>query len=127
MKKVIKIKKISLSLKKMTEKEKDYVAVVLEDVNHNFKVFGEVLESVREKGEATFEEVGNIKGELVIVNHRLDKIEGRLDNIEKEIVLIKSEIKELRLSLSKKADVEKLNELENRIIKIERHLKLSIV
>jgi len=116
--KKIKIKKISLPLKKMTDKEKDYVTAVLEDVNHNFKAFGEVLEDVRKKGDATFEEVGNIKGELVVMNHQLD-------NIEKEIISIKNEIKELRLSLSRKADIEKLNNLESRIIKIEEYLKLS--
>jgi len=84
MKKAIKIKKIVLPLKKMSEKEKDYVTVVLEDVNHNFKAFGEVLADVREKGEATFEEVGKIKEEMVVVNFRLDSIEGRLGNIEIE-------------------------------------------
>ena len=36
--KKIKIKKISLPLKKMTDKEKDYVAVVAEVINHNLKV-----------------------------------------------------------------------------------------
>jgi len=119
MKKVIKIKKISLPLKKMSEKEKDYVAIVLEDVNHNFKAFGEVLSDVREKDEATFEEVGRI-------NEKLTLMDFRLGNIEKEVKSIKNEIKELRLSLIKKADVEKLNELEFRIGKIEQHLKMQM-
>lgn len=114
----MKIKKIKLPLKKMTEKEKDYTAVLMEDMNHNIQAFWEVLDGVKKKGDATFEEVGNIKGELVIMNMRLD-------NIEKEIILIKNEIKDLRLSLSKKADIEKLDKLEIRITKIEQHLKLS--
>lgn len=46
-------------------------------------------------------------------------------DIKIEITSIKNEIKDLRLSLSKKADIEKLEKLELRITKIEQHLKLS--
>ena len=56
-KKKAKIKKIKLPLARMTKKEKDYVAVLLEDTNHNFKAFWEVLDDVRRKGNATFEQV----------------------------------------------------------------------
>ena len=49
-----KIKKLKLPLNKMTENEKDYTAVLMEDMNSNVKAFWEVLSSVKEKGEATF-------------------------------------------------------------------------
>ncbi len=117
--KKIKIRKISVPLKKMNDKEKDYVAAVLEDMNHNFKAFGEVLSAVKEKGDATFEEVGKI-------NERLASVEIQLDDIKKEITSIKNEIKELRLSLSRRADIKKLENLELRIVKIEEYLKLSL-
>lgn len=87
----------------MTGNEKDYAAVLLEDVNSNMKAFWEVLsgtqndvrrlkddaqelkekgdatwdllQSVKEKGDATFEQVG-------IMTEKLDSVELRLDSIE---------------------------------------------
>ena len=56
----------------MTGNEKDYTAVLLEDVNSNMKVFWEVLSGVKEKGNATFEQVG-------LVTEKIDSIEIRLD------------------------------------------------
>jgi len=132
MKKSSKIKKLHLPFKKMTEKEKDYVAVVLEDVNHNFKAFGEVLEGVRKKGDATFEEVGRINERLTSVEMSQTLIRGDIKElkattarIEQEIISIKNEIKDLRLSLSKKADIEKLENIELRVAQIEKYLKLA--
>lgn len=87
MKKSSKIKKLHLPLKKMTEKEKDYVTAVLEDVNHNFKAFGEVLEGVRKKGDATFEEAG--------------RINERLTSVEMSQILMQGDIKELKITTAR--------------------------
>lgn len=128
MKKSSKIKKLHLPLKKMTEKEKDYVAVVLEDVNHNFKAFGEVLDGVRKKGDATFEEVGRINEKLtsvemsqVLMQGDTKQLKAITVRIEQEIISIKNEIKDLRLSLSKKVDIERLEDIELRVAQIEKH------
>lgn len=119
-------------MKKMTEKEKDYVAVVLEDVNHNFKAFGEVLDGVRKKGDATFEEVGRINEKLtsvemsqVLMQGDTKQLKAIIVRIEQEIISIKNEIKDLRLSLSKKVDIERLEDIELRVAQIEKHLKLA--
>jgi len=148
-----KIKKLKLPLSKMTGNEKDYTAVLLEDVNSNMKAFWEVLSGVKEKGDATFEQVGlmtekidsieirldSIEGQQTITNKRLDSIEGqqtetnkklvsiefKLDDLMKEVYFIKEEIKVLKTALSSKADKEKLEMLEFKIIRIERHLKLA--
>ena len=137
----------------MTGNEKDYTAVLLEDVNSNMKAFWEVLSGVKEKGDATFEQVGlmtekidsieirldSIEGQQTITNKRLDSIEGqqtetnkklvsiefKLDDLMKEVYFIKEEIKVLKTALSSKADKEKLEILEFKIIRIERHLKLA--
>ena len=144
----------------MTGNEKDYTAVLLEDVNSNMKVFWEVLSGVKEKGDATFEQVGlvtekidsieirldSIEGQQTITNKRLnsmdtrfnkvdeqlDSMNGRFDRVEfkldvliKEVSFIKEEIKVLKTALSSKADKEKLEILEFKIIRIERHLKLA--
>lgn len=114
----IKTKKLHLPLKKMTGKEKDYAAVLLENIHHDFKAFGEVLSDVKSKGEATFEEA-------VRINERLFSVEITLEDIKKEIVLIKNEIKDLKNSLSKKADLARLKVLELKVARIEKHIKLS--
>jgi len=169
-----KIKKLKLPLSKMTGNEKDYTAVLLEDVNSNMKAFWEVLSGVKEKGDATFEQVGlvtekidsieirldSIEGQQTITNKRLDSIEGqqtitnkrldsmdtrfnkvdeqldsmndgfdrvefKLDGLMKEVYFIKEEIKVLKTALSSKADKEKLEILEFKIVRIERHLKIA--
>src|SRR3989344_3896969 len=156
----IKIKKLKLPLSKMTGNEKDYTAVLLEDVNSNMKAFWEVLSGVKERGDATFEQVGlmtekidgieiridSIEGQQTITNKRLDsmdtrfnkvdeqldsmnggfdRVEFKLDGLIKVVSFIKEEIKVLKTALSSKADKEKLEILEFKIIRIERHLKLA--
>ncbi|OHA49162.1 MAG: hypothetical protein A2Z62_00150 [Candidatus Terrybacteria bacterium RIFCSPLOWO2_02_42_20] len=148
-----KIKKLKLPLSKMTGNEKDYTAVLLEDVNSNMKAFWEVLSGVKERGDATFEQVGlmtekidgieirldsiegqqtetnkrldSIEGQQTETNKRLDSIEFKLDDLMKEVSSIKEEIKVLKTALSSKADKEKLEILEFKIVRIERHLKLA--
>jgi len=123
----------------MTGNEKDYTAVLLEDVNSNMKAFWEVLSGVKERGDATFEQVGlmtekidgieiridSIEGQQTETNKRLVSIEFKLDDLMKEVSSIKEEIKTLKTSISTKADKEKLEMLEFKIIRIERHLKLA--
>ena len=148
-----KIKKLKLPLSKMTGNEKDYTAVLLEDVNSNMKAFWEVLSGVKERGDATFEQVGlmtekidgieirldsiegqqtetnkrldSIEGQQTETNKRLDSIEFKLDDLMKEVSSIKEEIKVLKTALSSKADKEKLEILEFKIVRIERHLKIA--
>ena len=130
----------------MTENEKDYTAVLMEDMNSNVKAFWEVLSSVKEKGEATFEQMGlmteklgmveaeqaitnkrldSIEGQQEITNKRLDSIDFKLDDLINEISFIKEEIKALKTALSMKVDKEKLEILEFKIVRIEKSLNLS--
>lgn len=133
------IKKLKLPLNKMTGNEKDYTAVLLEDVNSNMKAFWEVLSGVKEKGDATFEQVGRIterfdsmetrfdsmEVKLEITNKRLDSMEIKLDELISAVSLIKKEMESLKTSLSAKADKEKLATLEFKIVRIEKYLKLA--
>lgn len=43
-----KIKKLKLPLNKMTKNEKDYTAVLMEDVNNNMKAFWEALSGTQD-------------------------------------------------------------------------------
>jgi len=127
-----KIKKLKLPLSKMTGNEKNYAAVLMENMNSNVKAFWEVLSGVKERGDATFEQVGLLTEKIdileagqAITNKRLDSIEFKLDELIREISFIKEEIRVLKTSLSAKADKEKLEVLEFKIVRIEKYLKLS--
>lgn len=93
--------------------KKDYVAVLLEDLRSQFKIFGEDLESVRRKGEATFDAVGELqeKVEDVVLEMRWVKAELRL---------IKVEIAELKKLFTRKADIERLEVLEKEVARLEK-------
>ena len=134
-----KIIKLKLPLSKMTGNEKDYTAVLLEDVNSNMKAFWEVLSGTQEDvkdlkvGMSDIKdavadnsiEIAELKIELTKTNKRLDSVEFKLDDLIKETSFIKEEIKALKISLSAKADKEKLATLEFKIVRIEKYLKLA--
>jgi len=141
-----KIKKLKLPLNKMTGDEKNYTAVLLEDVNSNMKAFWEIISDnqndikiLKEKSDATFEQLGfmtekiggmetrldSIESLQATTNKRLDSIEFKLDDLISEISFIKEEILALKTSLSAKADKEKLEVLEFKIVRIEKYLKLA--
>lgn len=119
-----------------------YAAILLESVKNDFRSFGEGLDllreevhEVKENGDATFEELGRFKMETAVkfdqidsrfnqMDARFDRIEVRLDRIEGELLSIKTEIQELKQSLTKKAELEKLQGLEQRVKIIEQTLKI---
>lgn len=78
--------------------ERDKFTVVLEAIQSDFQVFGEKLELIDEK---------------------IDRIELRLDKIETELINIKFEISALKTKLDKKADLERLENLEKRVKQLE--------
>ena len=126
-----KIKKLKLPLSKMIGNEKDYTAVLLEDVNSNMKAFWEVLsgtqndvrelkndvselkeksdatweilQGVKEKGDATFEQVGVMTEKLDSIELRLDSIEDKQDDVKK----------------SDNGNLDKIFELEQRVKVLE--------
>jgi len=114
-------------MKEELKKEDNYTNIILEEMRSNFKIFGEVLggfgeklDVVRKKGDATFEEVGKIRLELNEVNVRLDGIDGRLDNIEIEVKSLRKDFDLIKSSLKEKD----IKQFEERLIRIEKHLEL---
>lgn len=79
----------------------DYTAILLEEVQDQFRAFGESLDFVRDD---------------------VQEIKARLDRIEFEILDIKAELKALRSLLEKKADREYVEKLERRIVRLEHEL-----
>ena len=148
-----KIKKLKLPLSKMTGNEKDYTAVLLEDVNSNMKAFWEVISGTQNDVKDLKEGMENLK-DVVVDNSieiselktesektnkildsmdlRFDKMDARFDSIEfklndliKEVSFIKEEVGILKSSLSAKADKEKLEIIEFKIVRIEKYLKMA--
>ena len=77
---------------------------MLEDMNSNMKAFwGSAFWCKKEKGDATFEQVGRITEKLDSVETRLDSMEIKLDDLIKAVSLIKEEIRSVKnISFSKK-------------------------
>ena len=113
-------------------KEKDHMVIILEEMRSEFKIFGELLmgfgeklEDVKKKGDATFEELGKVKIEIVEIKGDIKEINSRLDNIEEEIKSIRMDFDLVKNELKRKVDVEYIEKIEERITRIEKHLEIA--
>jgi len=131
-------------LKEQREEYQRYLGILQEESQSQFKLLAEALDGVEQKldgveqkldgveqkTDATFEELGRFKEEtaenFTRVDERLDHIELRLDRIETEVRSIKNELQELKHTLTNKTDIEKFQELEKRVMRIEEALKLKM-
>ena len=113
-----------LSMKKRARKDDKYTATevgtLIEQIRSEFKVFGEGLKDLREKVDATHEQViknteqitlleiaiRETRGEITKINGRLDRIEERLGRIED--------------SLKSKADQKDFQDLEKKVTSLTR-------
>lgn len=137
--KKIKIKKLFKNSGSMAEGFR-HLEALMENMQDNFRVFGESLEMtrqelkrdilvVKEKTDATFEEVGRIKIEMSEFKEEMSEFKEetnvQLADIKQELKSIKNEIDELKQTLQQKAGLGRLLNLEQRVFNIEKHLKLS--
>ena len=83
------------------------------------------LDSIESLQATTNKRLDSIESLQTTTNKRLDSIEFKLDDLISEISFIKEEILALKTSLSAKADKEKLEVLEFKIVRIEKYLKLA--
>lgn len=111
-----KIKKLKKLPKSADKRTKDRVEALLEDVNGNFKAFGESLDFTRE----------TLRRDMAGINSKLDNIEIRLGSIEIEIISMKNDIAEIKPLLFKEVDIQKLQNLEKRVIVMEKFLKVKL-
>lgn len=97
--------------------------VILEDINSKLNLLVEGHQSLNDKVESLDDKMDNLE-------NKFDKFEdetrnnfktvlGYLIKIDEEIVSIKSEISELKKSLSNKVDLERVVNLELRVQKLE--------
>ncbi len=92
--------------------ERDRFTVVLEAIQSDFQIFGEKLDFI----DVRFD---GIDSRLDKIDARLDKIDVRLDKMEISLADIKSEIADLKTRLYNKADLDKLQNLEERVRRLE--------
>ena len=119
--------------KKENGGERDRFTVVLEAIQSDFQVFGEKLDFI----DARLDKIGvrldkievrldkievrldKIEVRLDKMDARLDKIEVRLDKVEASLESVKSEIADIKMRLVSKADLDKLQNLEERVRRLE--------
>ncbi len=82
---------------------KDQVAVILEEIKSQNKVFGEKLDGVSEKLELVIEDIDGLKSDMMDVKFRLKTIEA-----------------DVKGKLDSKADGEIVENHEERIVKLEK-------
>ncbi len=108
---------MSKEIEKIRKEERDNFTIVLESLQSDFKMFGENLDMVREKGDMNFEEIGKIK---IILN----EMNGCLDNIEKEVKSIRQDFDFVKKELKQKVGKDIIKSIERRLEKVEIHLEL---
>lgn len=102
--------------KKLDEHAYFQVGALIEDLHSNFKVFGENLSSVTEKVDGIAHELGMVKEDISVIKMDVKEIKA-------EIKSIKNEIQKLKLTLTQKAELEFLLDLEKRVLKLEGNMQ----
>ena len=91
-------------------KDKTYsegqVAVILEEIRDDFKIFGEAQSGLSEK-------VDNLSEKADGIDERLIRVENRLIRVEDDVI-------EIKHKLSAKVDREEFHKLEKRMFKLEK-------
>jgi chromosome segregation ATPase len=95
------------------EEHRDQYTVVLEDLRSQFKVFGENLDSVRTKGEATFEAVGVLQEDVASLKEDVAVLKEDMQEVKEELHIIRNELKE-------KVGRDEFVALENRVKRLEK-------
>jgi len=148
----IKTKPLKRLPKKLGDDAYAYTAALLKDVNSNFRVFADNLTIVRDKVDGLSHEMGIVKEDITGIkisqellredvstlkedvrtlkvdfkemNGRQIRMERDIQEIKQELKSIKSEMADIRILLSQKADIERFSRLEERVARIEQEIHL---
>lgn len=109
----------------IAEEMRDSIQAVVENIGGLWK---EVI-ALRTKTDAIFEETGRIRMEVGDVKVRLASVENRLTRLERnsdvaqdDLRLIKSDIAEIKKTITAKADIKYISLFEARVARIEKKL-----
>lgn len=98
--------------KEIREIAKEVAAVVTEDLQSQFKVFGENLSGVRGKVDLLADDMDYVKSDIVDMKFEIKEMKTKLISVE-------SEVKEINGKLDNKAEKEVVDGHENRIVRLE--------
>jgi len=109
--------------KKLSEDFQRQNKVLYEKFEHDVGVIGDGWKGIKEKVDATYDEVGKIKVQLTELEMRIVAIEKRITKIEKDIELIKSDIQFIKADMKKYVRQEEFSALEKRVLILEDKYK----
>lgn len=110
---------------KINKIEKDHIAILLEDLRSDFKIFGESLTAVREKGDATFEAVGRLQEDMQIVKTDVAELKTDVSVLKTDVAELKTDVAELKTDVGVlKTDMQGVKE-ELHLIRNELKEKVS--
>ncbi len=109
------------------------LALILEDMRDQFRVFGEGLTALSEKMDAGFaglnQRMDSLERRMGVLESRMDRLEHRQLALEAAVTQHSVEIRELRAevgfiraALERKAQAEDVRRLEARVTELERRL-----
>ncbi len=101
-----------------SEENRDQYTVVLEDLRSQFTAFGEGLQAVREKGDATFEAVGELKEDVAVLKEDVAILKWDMQEVKEELHLIRNELKE-------KVSRDEFLALEHRVARLEKSARAA--
>jgi len=115
--------------KKASRTHGQYTAVLLEDIRGKFTLIHEAVQPIpkmKEKLDATFEEVGNLCGEmdavkaaLKILGRDMDSLKNDVGFLKQDMTVVKSELRIIKNDLRAKVDREEFEALEERVEHLE--------
>ena len=111
-----------MSRKVSPARRRDQQTVVLEGIRDTVKLIHEAVQPIpkmKEKLDATFDEVGNLRVEMDAVKAAL-KILGRdVESLKQDMGVVKSDLRVIKNDLKAKVDREEFETLEERVERLE--------
>lgn len=99
---------------------KDHVAVILEEIRSQNKLFGERLSGVSEKLENVSIKQESFSEKLEGVSVKVDLVIEDIDEIKIRLKSVEDEVKEINGKLDEKVDKKVVKNHEERIMKLEK-------
>jgi hypothetical protein len=119
-------------MKKITKdnRSSDQFTIVLKDINSKFSLVLEQFSGLNNKIDNNHQEFLEFKGEMMDfrkqTNENFSVVMEYLSRIDEEIQDMKVESRNLRESLKKKADLDKLEGFERRLLAVEKILRAKM-
>jgi|GEM_PF-1083745 len=99
--------------REIREIAKEVAAVITEDLQSQFKVFGEDLTSVKEKVNLLADDMDHVKSDIVDIKMEIKYMKGDIKDIKGELIEIKGK-------LDNKAEKETVENHEKRLVSLEK-------